>query len=73
MCNKDYNKEDYGVMFYHRNRLIKPYEKLGYQKQVCLEIKVVMVIYDQICVQCDEHLLYITSDHIHVNSNTNIY
>ncbi|PVD28371.1 hypothetical protein C0Q70_10958 [Pomacea canaliculata] len=33
VCNKDYNKEDYGVMFYHRNRLIKPYEKLGYQKQ----------------------------------------
>ncbi|KAL8581754.1 hypothetical protein ACOMHN_043172 [Nucella lapillus] len=26
-------KEDYGVMFYHRNRLIKAYEKLGYQKQ----------------------------------------
>ncbi|XP_076444692.1 MORC family CW-type zinc finger protein 3-like isoform X1 [Babylonia areolata] len=26
-------KEDYGVMFYHRNRLIKAYEKLGCQKQ----------------------------------------
>ncbi|KAK7108118.1 hypothetical protein V1264_015911 [Littorina saxatilis] len=26
-------REDYGVMFYHRNRLIKAYEKLGYQKQ----------------------------------------
>nr|KAG5704014.1 hypothetical protein BaRGS_032103 [Batillaria attramentaria] len=25
--------EDYGVMFYHRNRLIKAFEKLGYQKQ----------------------------------------
>ena len=29
-------KEDYGVMFYNRNRLIKAYEKLGYQKQVCI-------------------------------------
>ena len=27
-------KEDFGVMFYHRNRLIKAYEKLGCQRQV---------------------------------------
>nr|KAG5704012.1 hypothetical protein BaRGS_032101 [Batillaria attramentaria] len=27
------NIDDYGVMFYHRNRLIKTYEKIGYQKQ----------------------------------------
>ena len=26
--------EDYGVMFYHRNRLIKPYVKLGCQARV---------------------------------------
>nr|KAI8758112.1 MORC family CW-type zinc finger protein 3-like [Biomphalaria glabrata] len=25
--------EDYGMMLYHRNRLIKAYEKVGYQKQ----------------------------------------
>ncbi len=25
---------EYGVMLYHRNRLIKSYEKVGYQKQV---------------------------------------
>ena len=27
-------KEEYGVLMYHRNRLIKAYEKVGYQKQV---------------------------------------
>ena len=26
--------EDYGVMFYHRNRLIRPYVKLGCQTKV---------------------------------------
>ena len=28
--------EDYGMMLYHRNRLIKAFERVGYQKQVCL-------------------------------------
>ncbi|KAL5010789.1 hypothetical protein ScPMuIL_013094 [Solemya velum] len=27
------HSEEYGVMFYHKNRLIKAYEKVGYQKQ----------------------------------------
>ncbi|XP_056014445.1 MORC family CW-type zinc finger protein 3-like isoform X3 [Ostrea edulis] len=27
------NPEDYGVMLYHKNRLIRAYEKVGYQKQ----------------------------------------
>ncbi|XP_069126147.1 MORC family CW-type zinc finger protein 3-like [Argopecten irradians] len=27
------NYKDYGVMLYHKNRLIRAYEKLGYQKQ----------------------------------------
>ncbi|ESO87312.1 hypothetical protein LOTGIDRAFT_107313, partial [Lottia gigantea] len=31
-CNKD-NVDEYGIMMYHRNRLIKAYEKVGYQKQ----------------------------------------
>ncbi|CAL1546175.1 unnamed protein product [Lymnaea stagnalis] len=31
-CEKD-KSEDYGMMLYHRNRLIKAYEKVGYQKQ----------------------------------------
>ena len=26
--------EDCGIMLYHRNRLIKAYEKVGFQKQV---------------------------------------
>ncbi|KAK3754337.1 hypothetical protein RRG08_026933 [Elysia crispata] len=25
--------EDYGMMLYHRNRLIKAFERVGYQKQ----------------------------------------
>ncbi|XP_041353978.1 MORC family CW-type zinc finger protein 3-like isoform X2 [Gigantopelta aegis] len=32
-CNKKANSDDYGLMLYHRNRLIKAYEKVGYQKQ----------------------------------------
>ncbi|XP_059150086.1 MORC family CW-type zinc finger protein 3-like [Physella acuta] len=31
-CEKD-KTEDYGMMLYHKNRLIKAYEKVGYQKQ----------------------------------------
>ncbi|XP_059150148.1 ATPase MORC2A-like isoform X2 [Physella acuta] len=31
-CEKD-KSEDYGMMLYHRNRLIKAFEKVGYQKQ----------------------------------------
>ncbi|BFZ09150.1 hypothetical protein BsWGS_12189 [Bradybaena similaris] len=27
------DNSDYGMMLYHRNRLIKPFEKVGYQKQ----------------------------------------
>ncbi|KAK3594491.1 hypothetical protein CHS0354_030011 [Potamilus streckersoni] len=27
------NPEDYGIMMYHKNRLIKAFEKVGYQKQ----------------------------------------
>ncbi|KAK7493087.1 hypothetical protein BaRGS_00015608 [Batillaria attramentaria] len=30
---KRHSTDDYGIMFYHRNRLIKAYEKVGYQKQ----------------------------------------
>ncbi|KAH9504464.1 MORC CW-type zinc finger protein 3 [Bulinus truncatus] len=30
---EDHDSEDYGMMLYHRNRLIKAYEKVGYQKQ----------------------------------------
>jgi len=26
------SQEDYGILMYHRNRLIKAYEKVGYQK-----------------------------------------
>jgi hypothetical protein len=28
------NENDYGCMLYHRNRLIKAYERVGFQKQV---------------------------------------
>ena len=28
------NKNHYGIMMYHRNRLIKPYERVGYQLKV---------------------------------------
>lgn len=28
------NKEHYGIMMYHKNRLIKAYEKVGYQLKV---------------------------------------
>ncbi|XP_012943141.1 MORC family CW-type zinc finger protein 4 isoform X2 [Aplysia californica] len=31
-CEKD-KSEDYGMMLYHRNRLIKAFEKVGFQKQ----------------------------------------
>ncbi|CAG2184737.1 MORC [Mytilus edulis] len=27
------NSDDYGIMMYHKNRLIRAYEKIGYQKQ----------------------------------------
>ncbi|KAH9504465.1 MORC CW-type zinc finger protein 3 [Bulinus truncatus] len=30
---EDHDSEDYGMMLYHNNRLIKAYEKVGYQKQ----------------------------------------
>ncbi|CAE1304793.1 MORC [Acanthosepion pharaonis] len=29
----DHNTENYGVLMYHRNRLIKAYEKVGFQRQ----------------------------------------
>ena len=28
------NKDHYGIMMYHKNRLIKSYEKVGYQIKV---------------------------------------
>ena len=28
------NKNHYGIMMYHRNRLIKPYERVGFQLRV---------------------------------------
>lgn len=28
-------KQDYGILMYNKNRLIKAYEKVGVQKQVC--------------------------------------
>ncbi|XP_046363839.2 MORC family CW-type zinc finger protein 3-like [Haliotis rufescens] len=32
-CSKDARSENYGLMMYHKNRLIKAYEKVGYQRQ----------------------------------------
>lgn len=33
------NKDHYGIMMYHRNRLIKAYEKVGCQLRVSLYLK----------------------------------
>ena len=55
---------DYGMMLYHKNRLIKAYEKVGYQKQVTKFISIISI---GVCWATSK---FITRNHGHEKGHT---